>query len=134
MLPLTNHTALKKVEAANMTWFLLGGVIIALEYIIASILMILTVFSIPFAKETLKIGSLNSGPFGKRVYRKKQFGQPSLLVNIIWILFGGLWIAISHVILGIAFSITIIGIPFAQKHFRMASVALSPFGAKILDD
>ena len=117
-----------------MTWFLLGGLIIALEYIIGSILLILTVGGISFAKETLRIGSLNSGPFGKRVYQKHTFGRPSFFLNCIWIIFGGIWIALSHIILGVAFAITIIGLPFAQKHFRMASIALTPYGAKIMED
>jgi uncharacterized membrane protein YccF (DUF307 family) len=117
-----------------MTWFIFGGLIIALEYIIASIFLLITVFGASFAKETLKIGSLNSGPFGKRVYQKRSFGQPSLFLNIIWILFGGIWIALSHLILGTAFAITIIGMPFAQKHYRMAAIALTPYGVEILDD
>jgi len=125
---------LKKVEAANMTWFILGGLIIALEYVIASVFLILTVIGVSFAKETLRIGSLNSGPFGKRVYQKHPFGRPTFLLNFLWVIFGGMWIALSHIILGAAFALTIVGIPFAQKHFRMASVALTPFGVKIIED
>lgn len=125
---------LRKIEIANMTWFIFGGLIIALEYIIASIFLLITVVGVSFAKETLKIGSLNSSPFGKRVYQKKNFGQPTLFLNIIWIIFGGIWIALSHLILGTAFAITIIGIPFAQKHYRMAAIALTPYGVEILDD
>lgn len=117
-----------------MTWFVLGGLVIALEYIVASVLLIVTVIGIPFARETLRIGSLNSGPFGKRVYKRKSFGHPSYFLSAIWIIFGGIWIALSHLILGIAFGITIVGIPFAQKHFRLASVALTPYGVKILED
>ena len=117
-----------------MTWFIFGGLIIALEYIVASTLILFTGIGTSFAKETLRIGSLNSGPFGKRVYQKKSFGQPTVFFNLIWILFGGLWIALSHIILGTAFAITIIGLPFAQKHFRMAAVALTPYGVKIIDD
>lgn len=117
-----------------MIWFILGGLIIALEYIIASIVLIFTVVGISFAKETLRIGSLNSSPFGKRVYKRKTLGYPPILLRAIWIIFGGAWIALSHIILGIAFAITIIGIPFAQKHFRMASVALTPFGVTIVDE
>lgn len=128
------HEPLKKVELANMIWFIFGGLIIALEYVIASIFLMLTVVGASFAKETLKIGSLNSGPFGKRVYQKRPFGQPTIFLNLIWILFGGVWIALSHLILGTTFAITIIGIPFAQKHYRMAAVALTPFGAEIMDD
>lgn len=118
-----------------MIWFILGGgLLIALEYVIASFLLIFTVVGIPFAKETLRIGSLNSGPFGKRVFQRNNFGKPSIFLNCIWIIFGGLWISLSHLILGVAFFITIIGFPFAQKHFRLAAIALTPFGAKILDD
>ncbi len=125
---------LKKIEAANMAWFIFGGLIIALEYIVASIFLLFTVVGISFAKETLKIGSLNSSPFGKRVYQKRAFGHPTVFLNLVWIIFGGVWIALSHIILGLAFGITIVGIPFAQKHFRMASIALTPFGVKIKDD
>ena len=117
-----------------MTWFIFGGLIITLEYVIARMLLILNLVGVSFAKETLKIGSLNSGPFGKRVYQKRPFGQPTILLNLIWIVFGGIWIALSPVILGTAFAITIIGMPFAQKHYRLAAVALTPFGVKIIDD
>ena len=117
-----------------MTWFIFGGLIITLEYVIARMLLILNVLGVSFAKETLKIGSLNSGPFGKRVYQKRPFGQPTILLNLIWIVFGGIWIALSPVILGTAFAITIIGMPFAQKHYRLAAVALTPFSVKIIDD
>ena len=117
-----------------MTWFVFGGLIIALEYVVASVFLLFTIVGFSFAKETLRIGSLNSGPFGKRVYQKRPFGQPTVFLNLIWILLGGIWIALSHLILGTAFAITIIGIPFAQKHYRLATVALTPFGVKIMDD
>ncbi len=117
-----------------MIWFILGGLVIALEYIAASLFLIFTVVGISSAKDTLKLGSIISGPFGKRVYQKKAFGHPSLLLNIIWVIFAGLWISLSHIILGTSFALTIIGIPFAQKHFRLASVALTPFGVKVIED
>ncbi len=104
----------------------------AIEYIIASIILMLTIVGIPFAFQTLKLASLAIWPFGRKSMHVDQpSGCVSTILNLIWLLFGGIWIALSHVIFGLIFTITIIGIPFGRQHFKMASLALMPFGKTI---
>jgi uncharacterized membrane protein YccF (DUF307 family) len=116
----------------NILWLLFGGILIVLEYLISSILLMVTIIGIPFGIQTLKLAGLAIWPFGRKiVYTEKPSGCLNILMNLLWLLLGGLWIALSHVLIGVILSITIIGIPFGQQHFKMAALALSPFGAQI---
>ncbi len=116
----------------NLVWILFGGFFIAIEYFIASILLIITIVGIPFGIQTLKLGLLALWPFGSRIENMPQAnGCLSLFMNVLWILIGGFWIALSHVFFGIIFFITIIGIPFGIQHFKLATLALTPFGKRI---
>lgn len=117
----------------NIIWFLFGGVFIAIEYFISSLLMFITIIGIPFGIQTFKLGLLALWPFGKEVvYRNKESSFLWTLMNIIWFFIGGIWISLTHIIFGIIFSITIIGIPFGKQHFKLASIALTPFGREII--
>ncbi len=116
----------------NIIWFVFGGVLIAIEYFIASFLLIITIVGIPFGIQTFKLGSMALWPFGKEVILKEQAsGCVSILMNLLWILIGGIWISLSHLIFGMLFGITIIGIPFAKQHFKLAGLAITPFGREI---
>lgn len=104
----------------------------ALEYLVASIGLILTIIGIPFGIQTLKMAGLALWPFGKEVVvAEKSTGCLSTIINIVWLIIGGIWICLSHVLFGILFGITIIGIPFAKQHFKLAGLALTPFGREI---
>lgn len=117
----------------NIIWLLFGGILIAIEYLISSFLLIVTIIGIPFGLQTLKLSILALWPFGQEVrHRKTSTGCLSTVMNIIWILIGGIWISLSHVAFGIVLAITIIGIPFAKQHFKMAGLALTPFGRDIV--
>ena len=116
----------------NILWLLLGGIFTAVEYVVASVGMMLTIIGIPFGIQTLKISLLALCPFGKEVHTSPQAGGClSILMNILWILLGGIWISLSHLVFGIVLCITIIGIPFGKQYFKMARLALAPFGVKI---
>ncbi|MBN2237597.1 MAG: YccF domain-containing protein [Bacteroidales bacterium] len=116
----------------NVIWVIFGGLAIALEYFVASFVLIITIIGIPFGIQTFKIGLLALWPFGSEVREKPHTGGCLYtLMNILWLLFGGIWIAISHFLFGLLFFITIIGIPFARQHFKLAGLALSPFGKDI---
>jgi uncharacterized membrane protein YccF (DUF307 family) len=117
----------------NLIWLLFGGFIIAVEYFVGSLILILTIIGIPFGLQTLKMGSLAIWPFG-RISRvtPRSSGCLHILMNIIWLVFGGIWIAITHAILGMILCITIIGIPFGMQHFKLTEIALNPFGRDIV--
>ncbi len=118
----------------NILWLLLGGIITALEYFISSILLMITIIGIPFGIQTLKLGVLALWPFGKTtIQSERSSGCLYIIFNIIWIFIGGIWIALSHLVFGLILYITIIGIPFGNQHFKLAGLALTPFGRDIVD-
>ena len=116
----------------NILWLLLGGFLISLEYLVSSLLLIVTIIGIPFGLQTLKLASLALWPFGRdAIYIEERSGCVSTIMNILWILVGGIWIAVTHLVLALLFFITIIGIPFGMQHMKLAGVALVPFGREI---
>jgi uncharacterized membrane protein YccF (DUF307 family) len=117
----------------NFLWLLLGGFIIALEYLVSSVLLMITVIGIPFGLQTLKLASLAIWPFGYDTRTTtSSSGCINTLMNLIWIVVGGFWIFLTHIVLGLLLYITIIGIPFGRQHFKLAAIALTPFGREII--
>lgn len=117
----------------NILWLLLGGIFTAIEYLIASLLMMVTIVGIPFGIQTLKLAALALYPFGRDVRSgNRSSGCLYVLMNILWLLLGGIWISLSHLVFGIVLCITVIGIPFGMQHFKLAALALSPFGKDIV--
>ncbi|MBE0650877.1 MAG: YccF domain-containing protein [Bacteroidales bacterium] len=118
----------------NLIWLLFGGLATAIEYFIASILLFVTIIGIPFGLQTLKIAELTLWPFGKDTRTTGQSsGCLTTIMNIVWILIGGIWISLTHILFGILLAITIIGIPFAKQHFKLAALALAPFGREVVN-
>jgi len=117
----------------NIIWLIFGGLLTAIEYFMASLVLMITIIGIPFGIQTMKLGILALWPFGSEI-RETQTANGCLytFMNILWILTGGIWIALTHFAFGILFAITIIGIPFAKQHFKMAGLALTPFGKEII--
>ena len=115
----------------NLIWLVFGGLFIALEYFIASLLLMITIIGIPFGLQTMKLAELALWPFGKNIENHEKSSGLSTFMNLIWILIGGVWISLSHILIGILLGITIVGIPFAKQHFKLASLALTPFGKTI---
>jgi uncharacterized membrane protein YccF (DUF307 family) len=114
---------------ANLLWVVTGGILIAAIYLFAGLLLILTIIGFPFGVQCIKLAGLGLFPFGKEVYDKPTaYGFLAVLFNVIWILLGGFWIAVMHLVLAILFGITIIGLPVAKQHIKLTSVALLPFG------
>jgi uncharacterized membrane protein YccF (DUF307 family) len=118
----------------NLVWLIFGGIIIAVEYFIGSLILMITIVGIPFGLQTLKMASLAIWPFGRdtRVDIRAS-GCLYIIMNIIWLLTGGLWIALTHAVFGLILCITIIGIPFGLQHFKLTAIALSPFGRDIVN-
>ena len=117
----------------NIAWLLFGGIIIVFEYCIGSFLLMITIVGIPFGIQTLKMAGLAILPFGRdtRVHSRAS-GCLYIIMNLLWLIFGGFWIAISHAMFGALLCVTIIGIPFGLQHFKLTAVALSPFGRDIV--
>ena len=117
----------------NIIWLVFGGIIIAIEYIVASLILIVTIIGIPFGLQTLKLARVALWPFGTNITDRQgaEAGCLSVVMNVIWILFGGIWICLSHLLFGLLFCITIVGIPFGLQHLKLAGLALTPFGKNI---
>ncbi len=117
----------------NLIWLVFGGIIIAIEYFIGSIILILTIVGIPFGIQTLKIGALALWPFGRDTHvQERASGCIYVIMNLLWLFCGGIWIALTHALFGLLLMITIVGIPFGMQHFKLTSVALNPFGRDIV--
>jgi len=117
----------------NIIWLVFGGLISALFYFIGGLVLCITILGIPFGIQCFKIGVLVLAPFGREVVSSSNnTGCLSLLFNIIWILCGGLCTAITHIVFGVLLFITIIGIPFANQHFKLVEISLMPFGKRII--
>ena len=116
----------------NIIWLLLGGIVIALIYYIVGLLMCITIIGIPFGVQLFKLGTYALWPFGHElVYRPNEPGCLSTVMNLIWILLGWWEIAALHLACGLLFCITIVGIPWGLRHFRMAIASIFPFGKEI---
>lgn len=111
-----------------------GGIFTAIEYLVSSLLLMCTIIGIPFGLQTLKLAGLALWPFGKEVRSTESDGGcVSILMNVLWIFLGGFWICLSHIGWGLLLCITIIGIPFGKQHFKLAGLALTPFGKRIVE-
>lgn len=117
----------------NILWIILGGgIFIFLEYLIGGLLLCLTIIGIPFGIQAFRLAFLSLTPFGQTVTSSsKSEGCLSTLMNIIWILVGGIWVALTHILFAVIMAITIIGIPFAKQHMKLASFSFTPFGRDI---
>ncbi|MBR3513976.1 MAG: YccF domain-containing protein [Bacteroidaceae bacterium] len=117
----------------NIIWVVFGGLFLAIQYFISSLLLMITIIGIPFGVQTMKLAGLALWPFGKEVRTKEQgTGCLSTGMNLLWIILGGWLIALEHAFIGIIFFITIIGIPFGKQHFKLAAIALTPFGREVV--
>ena len=114
----------------NLIWILCGGLISAIGWWIAGILWCITVVGIPVGLQCFKLSSISLDPFGKKIV--DEGGAISCLLNILWILFSGIELAVGNFIIGCILCITIVGIPFGKQFFKIARVALFPFGAKVV--
>ena len=116
----------------NIIWFVFGGVMIAIEYLISSIAMMITVIGIPFGLQTLKLAKVALWPFGAKITDGSwPNGCLAGIMNIIWWFVGGVPIALTHLLWGVIFCITIVGIPFGMQHFKLMKLALFPFGNNV---
>jgi uncharacterized membrane protein YccF (DUF307 family) len=117
----------------NIIWLVFGGFAIFLEYILGGLALCVTIVGIPFGIQAFKLGVLSLWPFNQKIeYMEYAPGCLSTIMNILWLIVGGIWIALTHLIFGVLLGITIIGIPWAKQHFKMVSLALTPFGRRLI--
>lgn len=116
----------------NILWLVLGGLLVAFYYWIVGLLTCVTIIGIPFGIQLIKMGTFALWPFGHEVTSgPNDSGCLAIVMNVIWILIGGIEIAMLHLTFGVILCITIVGIPFGLQHFKMALLALVPFGKQI---
>lgn len=116
----------------NILWLIFGGFLAGLGYIFGGLMLCLTIIGIPWGIKTIQFGFTVMTPFGKRTSPSAGGdGCIPLVLNIVWLVLFGWEIALIHLTFGIIFAITIIGIPFAQQHFKLVPVALLPFSYKL---
>lgn len=114
----------------NILWFLFGGFLSGLFWLISGLLCCITIIGIPYGVQCFKFASLSFCPFGKEL--RNGGGAVSTLANIIWLLFFGVWMSLSNLIFGLLWCCTIVGIPFGRQFFKIARLALTPFGTEII--
>lgn len=116
----------------NILWVVFGGgFIIWLEYLIGGLLLCLTIIGIPFGVQCFKLAGLGLLPFGKDISDAPGASPVGCVLNVFWILVAGIWIFLSHLGLALGLAITVIGIPFAIQHVKLAMLALAPFGKRV---
>ena len=117
----------------NILWFILGGAVLALVWALAGLLLCVTLVGIPFGLQCFKLAGLTLFPFGYTVtYRTDRTGCASVFLNLIWILLFGWELALCFLITGLLMCVTLIGIPFGLQAFKLARLALIPFGADVV--
>ncbi len=114
----------------NLLWFIFGGCISGLSWMLAGCLWCISIIGIPYGIQCFKFASVSFFPFGKEIVYGG--GAVSFLVNVIWILISGIPLAIEHITIGCILCITIVGIPFGLQQFKLAKLALMPFGTSIV--
>jgi uncharacterized membrane protein YccF (DUF307 family) len=116
----------------NLIWLVFGGLWMALGYVVAALIMFVLIITIPFGIQALKLASFALWPFGRTLVKRRGAGAVHALGNVIWFVLAGWWIALGHVISAAFSALTIIGIPFAIAHLKLAGTAFRPFGHEIL--
>lgn len=116
----------------NIIWLVLCGLWMALAYIVAGIICCILIITIPFGIASFRIAGFALWPFGRTIVRDPRSGAPSVIGNVIWFVFAGLWLAIGHLTTGLALCITIIGIPLGIGSFKMIPISLVPLGKIIV--
>jgi uncharacterized membrane protein YccF (DUF307 family) len=118
----------------NILWFVLGGFLVSILYLLGGIILCLTIIGIPFGIQCFKLSVLGLAPFGKEIRdTEPPGGVVAIIMNIIWIILPGLELALIHLFLAFIFGITIIGLPFATQHLKMTRLAILPFGFRVRD-
>ena len=118
----------------NIIWFVFAGLWMAIGYAFAALIMFILIITIPFGVQAAKLAGFAFWPFGRHAERKASAGAGSVIGNVLWFLLAGWWLALAHLITGVALFITIIGIPLAIANFKLIPMALVPFGREVVSN
>ncbi|ONH24531.1 YccF domain-containing protein [Pseudofrankia asymbiotica] len=116
----------------NLIWLVLCGLWMAIGYTIAALVCFILIITIPFGIASLRIANYALWPFGRTVVDDPEAGAPSLVGNVLWVVFAGWWLAIGHLVTGFLLCLTIIGIPLGLANFKLIPVSLLPLGKQIV--
>jgi uncharacterized membrane protein YccF (DUF307 family) len=124
----------------NILWLLSGGLWMAFGWMVAAVVMAITIVGLPWARAAFNIAAYTLLPFGQRAVRRDTLtgqsdigtGPLGLIGNLIWLLLAGWWLALAHIVTAAVLAVTIIGIPFAWAHVKLAGIALWPVGRAIV--
>jgi uncharacterized membrane protein YccF (DUF307 family) len=125
----------------NILWFVFGGFLAGLGWLVAGLLLAITIVGLPWTAAAWRIAGFSFAPFGRQVVDRQAItgredlgtGPLGFLLNVIWFVLGGWYLAIGHVVIAVAQAITIIGIPFAWQHLKLAVIALAPVGKTVVE-
>lgn len=124
----------------NILWFILGGFVAGLAWLIGGLVLAVTIIGLPWAAAAFRIALFSFAPFGSRVVDRRSLtgsgdlgtGDVGLVLNVVWFVFAGWYIALAHLAIGVVQCVTVIGIPFGLQHFKLALIALAPVGKSVV--
>lgn len=116
----------------NLIWLIFGGALVAIVYVIAGIISFILVVTIPFGVAAFRMANYTIWPFGRTLRPKESAGVASGIGNVIWFVLFGWWLALTHIVLGIAQFISVIGIPLGIANFKLVPVSLFPLGHEVV--
>ncbi len=117
----------------NLLWFIFGGWISTLLWLLAGVVLAVTVIGLPWAPSAFRIAGFTAFPFGRQAISRAYGGDVDLVLNVVWFVFAGWWLALHHLVLAVMLGVTLIGIPFAIQHLKLAIVSMAPVGKAVVD-
>ena len=123
----------------NILWFVFGGWISFLAWLLAGCLLAITIVGLPWTAAAFRLAGFSCAPFGRHVLPKgvadggPRSGVLDAILNVIWFLLAGWWLALHHVVLALGLFVTIIGIPFGLQHLKLAVISLAPVGTSVVE-
>jgi uncharacterized membrane protein YccF (DUF307 family) len=117
----------------NLIWLVFGGLVLALGYAVAALVMLILIITIPFGIAAGRMALFCVWPFGRTLVRRADAGVASTIGNVIWFILAGWWLALGHLITGVLMCVTIIGIPLGLANFKLIPVSITPLGREIVD-
>jgi uncharacterized membrane protein YccF (DUF307 family) len=117
----------------NVIWLVFGGLVLAAGYALAALVMFVLIITIPFGVAAARMALFCVWPFGRTIVKRPDAGAGALVGNVLWFLLAGWWLAIGHLVTGVAMCLTLVGIPLGLANFKLIPVSLTPFGREIVD-